>query len=219
MAIANVQIAMNRYAPTGSDAIFLYDCNQASGLTLGQLVQAVCLRSAAAYERQSVTKMNVMAADTAVLVDASADTVREFFQFVCAVAHTDAGGGVLDHFEVVRSIAKGNAVLVGHAGRFEVARHAGGFVDAGFDDLAVAELRELVRGVHDLEVVAEFALDVRGRFRALEVAALLDVRVVLRVFGEGCGAEDLGHFVLRDAEVPERLEDDVEAVLFGENAG
>ena len=71
MAIANVQIAMNRYAPTGSDAIFLYDSNQASALTLGQLVQAVCLRSAAAYERQSVTKMNMMAAGSQKLDDAA----------------------------------------------------------------------------------------------------------------------------------------------------
>ena len=71
MAIENVQIAMNRYAPTGSDAIFLYDCNQASALTLGQLVQAVCLRSAAAYERQSVTKMNMMAAGSQKLDDAA----------------------------------------------------------------------------------------------------------------------------------------------------
>ncbi len=71
MAINNVQIAMNRYAPTGSDAIFLYDSNQASALTLGQLVQAVCLRSAAAYERQSVTKMNMMAAGSQKLDDAA----------------------------------------------------------------------------------------------------------------------------------------------------
>ena len=71
MAINNVQIATNRYAPTGSDAIFLYDSNQASALTLGQLVQAVCLRSAAAYERQSVTKMNMMAAGSQKLDDAA----------------------------------------------------------------------------------------------------------------------------------------------------
>ena len=71
MAINNVQIATNRNAPTGSDAIFLYDSNQASALTLGQLVQAVCLRSAAAYERQSVTKMNMMAAGSQKLDDAA----------------------------------------------------------------------------------------------------------------------------------------------------
>ena len=71
MAINNVQIATNRYAPTGSDAINLYSYDYASNLTLGQLVQAVCLRSAATYERQSVTKMNLMASGSQKLDDAA----------------------------------------------------------------------------------------------------------------------------------------------------
>ena len=71
MAINNIQIATNRYAPTGSDAINLYSYDYASNLTLGQLVQAVCLRSAAAYERQSVTKMNMMASGSQTLDDAA----------------------------------------------------------------------------------------------------------------------------------------------------
>ncbi len=54
------QIATNRYAPSGADAISLYANGAASGLTLGQLVISVCLRSAAAYEAQSVVKMNTM---------------------------------------------------------------------------------------------------------------------------------------------------------------
>ena len=55
----------------GSSAICLYDCNQAAGLTIGQLVQAVCLRSAATYERQSVIKMNMMASGSQTLDDAA----------------------------------------------------------------------------------------------------------------------------------------------------
>ncbi len=54
------QIATNRYAPSGADAILLYANGAASGLTLGQLVISVCLRSAAAYEAESVVKMNTM---------------------------------------------------------------------------------------------------------------------------------------------------------------
>lgn len=54
------QIATNRYAPSGADAISLYANGAASGLTLGQLVISVCLRSAAAYEAESVVKMNTM---------------------------------------------------------------------------------------------------------------------------------------------------------------
>ena len=75
MAIGNVQIATNRDAPTGSDAINLYSYDYASNLTLGQLVQAVCLRSAATYERQSVTKMNVMASGSQTL-DEAADWLK-----------------------------------------------------------------------------------------------------------------------------------------------
>ena len=75
MAINNVQIATNRYAPTGSDAINLYSYDYASNLTLGQLVQAVCLRSAATYERQSVTKMNLMASGSQTL-DEAADWLK-----------------------------------------------------------------------------------------------------------------------------------------------
>ena len=71
MAIAEVQIATNRYAPAGSDAINLYTYSLAGGLTLGQLVQAVCLRSAANCEAQSVIKMNMMASGSQLLDDAS----------------------------------------------------------------------------------------------------------------------------------------------------
>ena len=62
MAIGIEQIATNRYAPQGADAITLYSNGAASGLTLGQLVISVCLGSAAAYEGQSVVKMNVLTA-------------------------------------------------------------------------------------------------------------------------------------------------------------
>lgn len=55
------KIATNRYAPSGADAISLYGTGLADGLTLGQLVIAVSMRSAAEYEAQGVVKMNRMA--------------------------------------------------------------------------------------------------------------------------------------------------------------
>ena len=61
MALTIEQIATNRYAPAGADAISLYGTELADGLTLGQLVIAVSMRSAAEYEAQSVIKMNRMA--------------------------------------------------------------------------------------------------------------------------------------------------------------
>lgn len=60
MAIEPVQIATNRNAPAGSEAIHLYNTDVAKNLTLGQLVGAVCLRAADLLERQSVNKMNEM---------------------------------------------------------------------------------------------------------------------------------------------------------------
>jgi len=60
MAIETTTIAINRYAPAGSEAINLYSNDTAAGLTLGQLVIAVSIRSAAVYESQSVLKMNVI---------------------------------------------------------------------------------------------------------------------------------------------------------------
>ena len=65
------QIATNRYAPSGADAISLYTNGTAEGLTLGQLVISVCLKSAAAYEAQSVVKMNTLTAGAVKLDDAS----------------------------------------------------------------------------------------------------------------------------------------------------
>ena len=56
------QIATNRYAPAGSEAINLYSNGLEGGdhLTIGQLAIAVSMRAAAEYEAQSVIKMNRM---------------------------------------------------------------------------------------------------------------------------------------------------------------
>ena len=62
MPIESIQIATNRYAPAGSDPILMYDTGASGPLTIGQLVQAVCIRTAAVVEAQSVTKMNSMTA-------------------------------------------------------------------------------------------------------------------------------------------------------------
>ena len=55
-------IAINRNAPTGSEAINLYSNGLEGGdhLTIGQLAIAVSMRAAAEYEAQSVLKMNRM---------------------------------------------------------------------------------------------------------------------------------------------------------------
>ena len=69
--IEATQIATNRYAPAGSRAINLYSTGTAENLTLGQLVSAVCIRTAGALEEQSVNKMNMMSVGTEKLEKAS----------------------------------------------------------------------------------------------------------------------------------------------------
>ena len=66
-------ISANRYAPRGSEAVNLYSNGTEDGshLTIGQLVIAVAMRSAAAYESQSVIKMNAMTAGSGLLDQAA----------------------------------------------------------------------------------------------------------------------------------------------------
>jgi hypothetical protein len=73
MSITVDTIATNRYAPEGAQEINLYSTGLEGGsnLTLGQLVMAVCIRAAATYESQSVTKMNTMTAGSIKLDDAA----------------------------------------------------------------------------------------------------------------------------------------------------
>ena len=71
MSVELNQIAANRYAPAGSQSINLYSTETASGLTLAQLIAAVCIRTAGALEEQSITKMNIMSFSTEMLDKAS----------------------------------------------------------------------------------------------------------------------------------------------------
>ena len=66
-------IGTNKYAPQGSEAVNLYSTGAegGSGLTIGQLVIAVSIRSAAAYEAQSVVKMNAINANAEIIDQAS----------------------------------------------------------------------------------------------------------------------------------------------------
>ena len=94
------KIATNRYAPAGADAINLYSTGLEGGenLTLGQLVIAVSMRSAAEYEAQGVVKMNRMAGGSETLekaarymeeiADETADwaTVKSFCQSELGIA-------------------------------------------------------------------------------------------------------------------------------------
>ena len=80
MALYLEQISTSRYAPQGSDQVYLY-ANELEGgqhLTLGQLVIAVSMRSAAEYEAQSVVKMNRMAG--------GAEQLNKVAEFMEAVA-------------------------------------------------------------------------------------------------------------------------------------
>ena len=71
MSIEANMIAVNRYAPAGIKWFNLYSTGAADNLTLGQLVSAVCIRTAGALEEQSVNKMNMMSVGTEKLEKAS----------------------------------------------------------------------------------------------------------------------------------------------------
>ena len=68
MSTAIVQaerIGTNPYAPAGANDVCLYDFGDVTGLTLPQLMMAVCIRRAAVIEEQSVLKMNEVNASAA----------------------------------------------------------------------------------------------------------------------------------------------------------
>lgn len=65
--IEPVKIADNRYAPDGATAVNMYTLNGGEAYTLGQLVAALCIKTGAIMERQSVTRMNYMNKDVALL--------------------------------------------------------------------------------------------------------------------------------------------------------
>ncbi len=98
-AIDIIQIGVNRYAPSGSESVNLYATSASAPLTLGQLVQAVCIHSAAALENQSVLKMNTMNNGT-VLLDEAAGWLEKIAdgsanwdaakQFLVGTMHIDA---------------------------------------------------------------------------------------------------------------------------------
>ena len=71
--IDSTTIAINRYAPQGSQEIRLYSngLDGGSGLTIGQLAIAVSMRSASVCEAESVIKMNKMSSGSLKLDKAS----------------------------------------------------------------------------------------------------------------------------------------------------
>ena len=69
--IETEKIGAMRYATDAASAVNLYSTGAASGLTLGQLVMAVCLNTAASYEKQSVNKMNTVTKNSDLLLTAS----------------------------------------------------------------------------------------------------------------------------------------------------
>lgn len=70
--IAVTEIAVNNNAPADAAAINMYATATAPALTLGQLVQAVCIRAAAVFESQSIVKMNKMTSGS-ILLDTASD--------------------------------------------------------------------------------------------------------------------------------------------------
>ena len=68
--IEPVQIATNRYAPDGAQAINMYMMDGET-LTLGQLLGAVCIKAGVNVEAQSIILVNRMNANTEIIKTAS----------------------------------------------------------------------------------------------------------------------------------------------------
>ncbi len=68
--IEPVQIATNRYAPDGAQAINMYMMDGET-LTLGQLLGAVCIKAGVNMEAQSIILVNRMNANTEIIKTAS----------------------------------------------------------------------------------------------------------------------------------------------------
>lgn len=66
-AIQVEKIGENRYAPEGANDVNLYAFSGVYDLTLGQLIMAICIRSASVIEEQSVLKMNEVNASASYL--------------------------------------------------------------------------------------------------------------------------------------------------------
>ena len=84
MSIEANQIAVNRYAPEGNQAINLYTTETARDLTLGQHIAAVCIRTAGALEEQSVNKMTIMSIGTERL-----ETAADYMQQIAEESMSD----------------------------------------------------------------------------------------------------------------------------------
>ncbi len=99
------QIGTNRYAPAGADAVRLYAVDGAEGLTLAQLVAAVCIHRGAHLEARAVSRMNRMTQNNV------------YLQAMSGVCSQLAGGASLgdvaavpDSYEM-RKAARGCTVL------------------------------------------------------------------------------------------------------------
>ena len=99
------EIGTNRYAPEGANAVCLYGVEGADGLTLGQLVAAVCIRRCTHLEARSVERMNKMTQN------------NHYLQAMSGVCSQLAGGASLgdvaavpDSYEM-RKAARGCTVL------------------------------------------------------------------------------------------------------------
>ena len=73
MAITMSEIGTNKYAPDSCKSIWLFNTGDEGGemLTIGQLSIAIAMKTASAYEHQSVVKMNLMNVNTQKLESAS----------------------------------------------------------------------------------------------------------------------------------------------------
>ena len=89
------QIGTNRYAPAGANAVCLYGIDGADGLTLAQLVSAVCIRRCAHLEARAVGRMNKMTQNNTYM-----DAISSVCKQIAADAELNAAANIPDSYEM-----------------------------------------------------------------------------------------------------------------------
>ncbi len=130
-------IGTNKYAPQGSEAVNLYSTGAegGSGLTIGQLIIAVSMRSAAAYEAQSVVKMNAIGANSSVLDQASV--------YLAQVAAGSANGSEAKAF-CVSSLGIAESTLPSDINSYEKRMTAVAAMKTKIDSMAQKQQQDMI---------------------------------------------------------------------------
>jgi len=104
VAIEIQKIGTNRYAPAGANAVCLYGIDGADGLTLAQLVSAVCIHRGANLEARATARMNKMTENNSYM-----DALASVCSQLAGTAMLSTTANIPDSYEM-RKAARGCSI-------------------------------------------------------------------------------------------------------------